>query len=105
MTGPMLYSMNCDKRPSSSIIMASDSLSRAAGRGSGRGGLALACSAGDNVALKGDRGVLDGEADGTADGPGCTRVCDMSIGETGIAGCEFAVKGGPEAVGGWKRKG
>ncbi len=29
----------------------------------------------------------------------------MSIGETGIAGCEFAVEGGPEVVGGWKRKG
>jgi len=52
--------------------MASDSLSRAAGRGSGRGGLALACSAGDNVGVKGDRGVLDGKADGTADGPACT---------------------------------
>lgn len=72
MTGPIAYSMNCDKRPSSSIIIASDSLSRAAGRGSGRGGLALACSAGDNIGVNDNLDTLDEKADGAAESPACT---------------------------------
>lgn len=44
-----MYSTNCVRKPSSSVIKALESVSSAPGRGSGRGGLALACSAGDGL--------------------------------------------------------
>ncbi len=71
--------------------MASDSSSSAAGRGSGRGGLALACSAGDNVGTNGDRGALCEEMDGTAEGSACAWDCETSIGENGVAGWDVVV--------------
>ena len=59
-----MYSTNCAKRPSSSITMAWEILSSVAGRGSGFGGLILACSAGDSMGVSGDCVELIGNGGG-----------------------------------------
>ena len=59
--------------------MALANLSSAAGRGSGRGGLALACSAGDNVGVNGDRGTLGKGGDDAAPFSGCVGGFDVSV--------------------------